>query len=208
MPIELPFFKALPRMIRFLGLFLPGLVLAGEQVTNEHINAHWLDGDRLSYRLDGPDEVQQWVLDARTGVRTLHSFNEPLRLPPRRVPGSTNGGEEANLQFINRLKVPLQLAWITPEGTVRPYGTLAPGLIRDQHTYSGHAWRLIGPQGVAHAGFVAPPGKSVAVVDDSTLEQWNTLSLLSAKSESEPKLGDEHTNLTRVHKQKVSTADR
>ena len=207
MSIELPFFNALFRMIGLLGFCLPGLAFAGEQVSNEHIHTQWLDDDRLRYRLEGSGGVQQWVLDARTGERTLYSSNESTRLSARRVPRSSDGGEEAKLQFINRLAIPLQLVWIPRQGAARSYGTLAPGQIRDQHTYSGHAWRLLGPQGVELAGFVAPPGNSVAVVDDLTLEQWNTLAPPSSESESEPTPGDEHTVLVRDHNLMVQTAD-
>ena len=207
MSIKHAFLTALPRAAILAGLCLSGVVFAGDQVLNEHIEPQWLDDDRLTYRLDGPEGPRRWILNAATGQRTLHSSDESVRLRPRRVDRSSDGGHEVNLRFINQLSIPLQLVWVTRDGGVRSYGTVAAGESRDQHTFSGHAWRLLGPNGAELAGFVAPPGGSIAIVDDATVEQWNAQAEPSSQSESETDPADHYRIFTQEHDLMVRNAD-
>ena len=199
--------EAMSRMARLACFCTSGLVFAGDQVANERIGAEWLDENRLSYRLQDPDGIQRWVLDARTGERILHSSKVPDRLPARRVLRSSGGGEEVNLRFSNRLAIPLQLVWVTPGGAERTYGTLAPGETRDQHTFSGHAWRLLDSQGAVVTGFVAAPADSIAVVDGLAIEEWTEQDRLSRSRGAEQPSAGRPEVFTHQHQLMVRDAD-
>ena len=192
---------------RLSGLCIAGTLLAGDPVTDEHIGAHWLDADVLSYQLDGPEGLQRWVVDARTGDRTLHSSSEPVQLSPRRVQRSLNGGEEVTLQFSNQLAIPLQLVWITGGGELRSYGTLSPGETRGQHTFGGHAWQLLDPQGKVLVSFVAPAGDSTAVIDEASLAEWEAQANIPSEIKSDREFAHEFTILTREHDLVIQTAE-
>jgi dipeptidyl aminopeptidase/acylaminoacyl peptidase len=60
---------------------------------------------------------------------------------------SRRTGEESAVRFENRTERPVSLFWLDPEGQRRPYGTLAPGESRRQHTFEGHVWEAAGPDG-------------------------------------------------------------
>ena len=208
MPFKPPNPAPLTLGVRLFSLCcVGGILFAGEQVTDQDIAAQWLDSDRLSYRLDAPEGVQRWVLDARTGERTLQSSHVPLGLQPRRVRRSSNGGEEVTLRFRNELSIPLQLAWLTGSGESRSYGTLSPGETHDQHTFSGHAWQLLDPEGVVLLSFVAPAGDALAVVDDDSLQAWQAQAVEFAEDEPHSEEPEEFTLFTRDHDLMFRTVD-
>ncbi|MEE2681659.1 MAG: prolyl oligopeptidase family serine peptidase [Planctomycetota bacterium] len=191
--------SALALISRLSMLLVLGPVLAGDQLSNEDIGAHWLDRHRLCYRLDGVHGPEHWVVDARTGERTPHVPSEPDRLEPRLIERSSDGGNEVHLDFSNRLEIPLRLVWLDGAGQPRPYGVLPPGATRTQHTFSGHAWRMIDPQGVVLAEFVAPRGDAVAIIDAAAVESWQARSAESVRSGSSETATRRSTIFARDH---------
>jgi dipeptidyl aminopeptidase/acylaminoacyl peptidase len=77
--------------------------------------------------------------------------DEPPPGPPaddREAPrASRRTGEESAVRFENRTARPVALFWLDPEGRRRPYGTIAPGESRRQHTFEGHVWEAVGADG-------------------------------------------------------------
>ncbi|MCH2134437.1 MAG: prolyl oligopeptidase family serine peptidase [Phycisphaerales bacterium] len=152
------------------------LVGAAEKVLNGSIQERWLDDHRLAYQLDGPDGPENWVMDARTGVASrLDTPSKAATLVPERVAASRGGGEEVEIVFRNALEVPVELFWLDPGSRRTSYGMLAAGARRGQHTYEGHAWIIVGPDGEDLTGFVAGPGSSMARIDDESIRAWSDL---------------------------------
>jgi len=130
----------------------------------------WLPDGGIAFEADGPNGTVHVTVSA-AGVRreaaTPEALGiaplEPIRLEPRR--GATRshpGGVETEITLVNRTDRPITTCWIDPEGRRRPYGTIAPGAERRQHTYAGHAWSgEFGPDDTAGV-FVATaaPGRA------------------------------------------------
>ncbi|HEX8912980.1 MAG TPA: prolyl oligopeptidase family serine peptidase [Humisphaera sp.] len=78
---------------------------------------------------------------------------------------SRGTGGESELTFVNRTGKPVDLFWVTPDGDRKKYGTVAPGARSTQHTFAGHVWVAVGPDGKDVAAFEAGAKASVAVID-------------------------------------------
>lgn len=69
---------------------------------------------------------------------------------------SRDGGGETTLVVENATEKQVRLVWIDGAGKRRDYGTAAPGVTREQHTFAGHSWLFIGeddaPLGGIRAG--------------------------------------------------------
>ncbi len=66
----------------------------------------------------------------------------------RDVPrASRRTGEESAIRFENRTAGPITLFWLDSGGQRRPYGVVAPGGTRSQHTFEGHVWEAVGAEG-------------------------------------------------------------
>lgn len=91
-----------------------------------------------------------WHLDLRTyeltPVEAGDVEEESLTSAPAPYP-SRRTGQETTITFVNQTNDTLQVFWVDPEGNRRPYGTLAPGESREQHTFGGHVWLIIGSRG-------------------------------------------------------------
>ncbi|MCC6731178.1 MAG: DPP IV N-terminal domain-containing protein [Chthonomonadales bacterium] len=76
---------------------------------------------------------------------------------------SSRTGVETSITFVNRTPREALVLWIDSEGARRPYGRLAPGERRDQHTFAGHVWLVTDPDGVALGVFEATdePGNAI-----------------------------------------------
>lgn len=83
----------------------------------------------------------------------------------RNVRPSRRTGAETSIRFLNRTRQEVRLFWINPEGRPQPYGTLAPGAERDQHTFAGHVWQVTDAEGNTLAVFEATEGGGEAVVE-------------------------------------------
>ena len=152
---------------------LPG-ELAG-LVRNESIDARWIDAETLEYvwtAADGSRERRR--IEMATGEISV--AEGPIGdLAPRKVRRSRDGGGSIHLTFVNRLDVPLRLAWLDRRGERRDYGEIAPGQERRQQTFAGHAWVVVGPEDEIVAGFVAPSGDATANVDEAAREAFRRL---------------------------------
>lgn len=53
---------------------------------------------------------------------------------------SRRSGTDTSIVFENRLATDVVIAWNDADGNQHKYGTLAPGKLREQHTYAGDVW--------------------------------------------------------------------
>ena len=91
------------------------------------------------------------------------------RLRPSDTPRSRSGGPESMLTFSNTSNAPVRLFWLDEGGARVPYGTLAPGATKLQHTFAGHSWLAAREDGTLLEGFVADETPTLAVIDGTVV---------------------------------------
>lgn len=84
-------------------------------------------------------------------------------LLPVRADRSQDAGSETLVVFISQRSTPVTIAWLDADGTPHDYGTLGPGEQRRQHTFAGHAWRVMLADGTA-LSFLAEPEPAAIVL--------------------------------------------
>ncbi|MBM4063952.1 MAG: hypothetical protein FJ265_23070, partial [Planctomycetes bacterium] len=136
----------------------------------------WLDDGTLWWRESRGGEIF-FVRIGADGARRESKQAADLGLPggptllePRREGArSTNSADETSITFENRLDRKVRVFWIDTAGEPKPYGELAPGQSREQHTFAGHAWLCdFGPNDLAGV-FVAEPWAGRAVLDEKSV---------------------------------------
>lgn len=89
----------------------------------------------------------------------------------RRIRPSRRTGDETSLTFVNRLEVPVQVFWVDSAGARQPYGTVAAGATREQHTFAGHVWLVTDAAGATLAVFEAVEEGGEAIIDGTVRER-------------------------------------
>lgn len=147
------------------------------RVVRDQVSPQWLEGGRaLWYRVrTGPGTTESVHVDVATGVRKSGADLRALGLPPSPAQTTSSAstawktsrrtGEETELTFLNRLETPVELFWINEHGEARPYGALAPGAERRQHTFGGHVWLIATPTGERLAIVAAPETPGTIEID-------------------------------------------
>jgi dipeptidyl-peptidase 4 len=79
-------------------------------------------------------------------------------------PSRTTGAETA-ITFVNRTKQDVEVYWIDPDGQRKRYATVKAGERHEQHTYAGHVWLVVDPDGRTLAVFEATEKAGTAVID-------------------------------------------
>ena len=113
---------------------------------------------RSQWKWDVADDVlqrQETTPGAREGLKPLEEFRR-----------SRNSDRETQIVFDNRREEPIEVWWVPSDGEARSYGRVPPGETRDQHTFSGHVWRVTDLRGTVLASFQATDVPGTAVVDN------------------------------------------
>ena len=148
----------------------------GGRVFRSRIDPRWIDdGAVLLYRVPtGPDAHSVVRVDCRSGERLVLPPDDPRAADlhaaaARRVRldrGLRSGdGPETSIRLENATAEALRTVWIDGGGERRPYGELAPGAARDQHTFAGHLWGFERRDGTLLAAAAAERGGSTFRVD-------------------------------------------
>lgn len=93
-------------------------------------------------------------------------------------------GMETHITFVNLTRRTLEIFWLDPDHVSHSYGKLGPGQDRSQHTYAGHVWFLVDPQGKTRAIFEAREEGGRAVIDKSQKPKDSAPTRPSARSEA------------------------
>jgi dipeptidyl aminopeptidase/acylaminoacyl peptidase len=144
--------------------------------TGESISAERLPIDQLEFETDEPVvrfrlKDQHWRCDLRRYELERLAVGQP---PESSVPAldqpqaSRRTGPETSLTFVNRTAETVRLYWLDAEGERQPYGTLAAGAERDQHTYAGHVWLITDAADRVLAVFEASEEPGTAVIDPAS----------------------------------------
>lgn len=142
---------------------------ANEPVDGERLDLRRLEFDPAAGELSFSWKSGRWRWTLATSELRQADASEGGEgsLPSNlRIRPSVRTGEETSITFINRLEAPVRLFWLAPEGERRPYGTLAAGASRDQHTFAGHAWLVTNEAGKPLAVFEAADEGGDAVIDE------------------------------------------
>ncbi len=147
------------------------------QVYRDEVNAAWLpDGVRFWYQVTtGPKQKEFVLIDARAGSRksaaSLNTIDleppEPIHSSKQEVVLRKSGktGIASQVQFISEVDEELELFWLAPDGSRKPYGRVAPRGRREMSTYDGHVWLLTRAKGEAYALIEAGPLDQTVIID-------------------------------------------
>ena len=140
------------------------------------VDADRLPVDRLEFgpvenivTLHGP--AGSWQCDLDT--YELDKQNDPVAaaeptlspLAANEAPtASRDQGSESAVVFVNKTNKDVELFWLDRSGARRRYGRLAPGKSREQHTYEGHVWEAVDPEGTVLAVYEAGASSARAVI--------------------------------------------
>ena len=155
----------------------PGAEQGGDLVRNESIQPRWIDESTLEFVVEVAGKRQQRRISAISGqlVDTKLDTHNPLAAKVSRAGRSRGNGNDIQLQFVNDLDVSLRLFWLDHQGKRHAYGAIPAGGTRDQHTFGGHAWILVGPDGEVVIEWTAPETNGVAVIDQQSRADWSAL---------------------------------
>jgi dipeptidyl-peptidase-4 len=160
-----------------------GVAVADDLVRNESIHGRWVSPTVLEYRWETPEGTVLVHVDAISGVALpVLAPAEGPDLAPGRANRSLDLGGEVHLTFHNRLDSAVRLVWIDRQGGRVPYGSVAPGASHRQHTFAGHAWLALDPEGDVLAGWVAPGHDAVVSIDPAAIDGWKDLRSANRRS--------------------------
>lgn len=79
-------------------------------------------------------------------------------------------GADTSVNFVNRLTVPVEIFWLSGDGSKQSYGKIAPGETRNQHTFGGHRWQLINDKNESLGEIIADDTSTDVVIDGRKFE--------------------------------------
>ena len=86
-------------------------------------------------------------IDARSGTRVTLDAAAAAAASGRVLGAeelrSEGGALQTSIRFRNTGPKDAELRWVDQRGRERGYGTIAPGQERSQHTFEGHAWKVV-----------------------------------------------------------------
>jgi dipeptidyl-peptidase 4 len=129
----------------------------GERATVRRVVA---DGSSLLVLAETPEPVV--VRSSDRGASWARLSLEEAR-PMHAGAGRTGGGGETRVIIANRTSRPLSLFWLSGDRKV-PYGEIAAGATRTQHTFAGHRWVLTDPNGAEARTFAGEDEPSIVLV--------------------------------------------
>ncbi|MDG2126032.1 MAG: DPP IV N-terminal domain-containing protein, partial [Verrucomicrobiales bacterium] len=150
--------------------------LTSGKVLNERLSPNWIDGSsQFWYRAQNPDGSKRTMLvDPEKATRT--EIDQPpvakndngttVNILPTPRGARRNGGD-TEITFVNKTKQTVTLFWVSTRENLTPYGTLAPGSSRAQHTFAGHVWLARGTGGKPLGIYEATDASGTAVIDGS-----------------------------------------
>jgi dipeptidyl aminopeptidase/acylaminoacyl peptidase len=146
-------------------------------VFRDQIKPNWAaDGKSVWYRIATGPKTEEFVfVDLKTGKRTAAASLQELGLPEVEpvktsslrgaVRPTRRTGESSNFRFQNETKEEAEIFWVNQQGDRVPYGTVAAGQLREQHTFAGHVWVIAAKSGEAIAVVEAEQTPRTIVID-------------------------------------------
>jgi dipeptidyl-peptidase-4 len=150
--------------------------LTSGKVHNERLSPNWIGAtSKFWYRAQNPDGSKRIMLvDPEKATRTkidkppVSKANNGTTVNVLRAPrGARRKGGDTEITFVNKTKQPVTLLWVSSRKNTTPYGTVAPGKSRMQHTFAGHVWLARGANGAQLGIYEAIDASGTAVIDGS-----------------------------------------
>ncbi|MEC7583159.1 MAG: prolyl oligopeptidase family serine peptidase [Planctomycetota bacterium] len=155
-----------------LGNLYRGKVDAGPR------KVHWTDDSQTLWFSQQRDGATEFVrIDIASGERTTATSAAALGLEDRSLEAlagdarSRGRGAETHITFENRFDRRLRVFWVQANGALRGYGEIGPNASHEQHTFAGHAWRLLFDDDSLAGVFRASADGGTAVIDESSRDR-------------------------------------
>jgi dipeptidyl-peptidase 4 len=132
----------------------------------------WFDAHDGRLLMAFRGDTRLWAWDDRT--RSLDEL-DPSELPdrfvlaPQPIDRTRSGGPVTSLIVVNASATPVRLVWLDHDARARPYATIDPGAVHRQHTFAGHAWRVLDPLDADLGSYVASDGPGLIMVRDAAM---------------------------------------
>ncbi len=114
--------------------------------------------------LIGNEKAYRWDSDSKTLSEVASPRETPTPRESRSIDGRTDGND-SSITFENRTKSPIEIFWLSGDGTKQSYGKIDSGSSKDQHTFGGHRWQIVNAQGDSLGEVTAQENHSTIVVD-------------------------------------------
>lgn len=129
----------------------------------------WFEPDGVAGRviLMAAGDARVWAWDDAAGSLALIEAGDlPARfgLAAQRTDRTRGGGPATSLFVVNATPGPVRLLWLDHEANQREYASIAPGGTHRQHTYTGHAWRVVDGAGAELGTYVASERPGLVMV--------------------------------------------
>ena len=96
--------------------------------------------------LIGNDQSYRWDSDSKTLSEVASPQGKPTPQTSQSNGGRANGSD-SSITFENRTKSPVEIFWLSDDGSKQSYGKIEAGSSKDQHTFGGHRWQIVNAQG-------------------------------------------------------------
>ena len=114
--------------------------------------------------LIGNDQSYRWDSDSKTLSEVASPQGKPTPQTSQSNGGRANGSD-SSITFENRTKSPVEIFWLSDDGSKQSYGKIEAGSSKDQHTFGGHRWQIVNAQGESLGEVTAQENHSTIVVD-------------------------------------------
>lgn len=121
-----------------------------DKVFRSEVRATWLDAHHFWYRIQtGPKQHEYVLIDAEKGTRKTAPDREGIGLSAdvkirasesKEALHASTPGPATTIRFKNRMKAPVKMFWIDPEGALKQYATVPSEGDFRQNTFAGHVW--------------------------------------------------------------------
>lgn len=143
----------------------------GRKVDADNLPFSWIDiapdGSWVRFRVE--KTVYEWAKGAlKTSTQSLHEVSlQPLA----NAHPSWRTGENTTLTFDNRTQNDVQLIWVAPDGSRKPYAQVKAGTSYRQNTFGGHVWIVADATNQSHivGVYEASDDEAVAVIGANDL---------------------------------------
>ncbi|MEQ1826992.1 MAG: DPP IV N-terminal domain-containing protein, partial [Pirellula sp.] len=142
----------------------------GPNSKSTHLPIEQLEFQSLDHiLLIGTEKSFRWDIKSQSLSEAANT--QPTPTPPvaRTNQGRANGGE-TSITFENRTKSPVEIFWLSGDGSKQSYGKIDAGSSKDQHTFSGHRWQIVNAQGEILGEVTAQDSPSNIVVDGRPID--------------------------------------
>jgi dipeptidyl-peptidase 4 len=139
----------------------------GVKATHLPIDALEFDENGNLVALRNDRERWNWNGDSQTWIRSDEVVKQSAlgTTSDRNPRNRARTGADSSVSFENRLAVPVEIFWLSGDGTKQSYGKIEPGKVREQHTFGGHRWLILNDKQESLGEIVADDTPTQIIID-------------------------------------------